>query len=374
MKKISLITPHMLGNELEYVKDAFNTNWLAPLGPYVNKFEDKIKEYIDIEGAVALSSGTASIHLALKSLGIKKGDIVFCSDLTFIASANPIVYEGAIPVFIDSEEETGNMCPKALEKAFSKYKPKAVIVVQVYGAIANIDEIKAICDKHGTPIIEDSTEALGSTYKGQHAGTFGECGCFSFNGNKIITTTGGGMLVAHNKEVIDKAFKYATQSREAGRYYLHNDIGYNYRLSNVSAAIGLGQLETIDKKIALKKHINDKYKEGLKDIKELEIFDYDKDRINNHWISCLKINSDKITPENILVALEVNDIESRFFWKPLHTQPVFKDNDYIKVNDESISEKLFNTCLCLPSDTNMTDEEQDKIIDIIKEVSISVCR
>lgn len=372
MKKINLITPHMLGNELEYVKDAFETNWLAPLGPYVNKFEDKLKEYININGAVAVSSGTASIHLALKSIGIKKGDIVFCSDLTFIASANPIVYEGAIPVFIDSEEETGNMCPKALEKAFKKYKPKAVVLVQVYGVIAHMDEIKAICDKYNTPLIEDSTEALGSIYKGKYAGTFGECGCFSFNGNKIITSTGGGMLVSHNEDAINKAFKYATQSRETGPYYLHNDIGYNYRLSNVLAAIGLGQLETIEKKIEMKKHINNMYKDRLKDIKSVEIFDYTKDRINNYWISCLKVNSEKFTPKDILKKLESENIESRYFWKPLHTQPIFKDNDYIKANDESISDKLFNTCLCLPSDTNMTDEEQERVIEIIKEVSCNV--
>ena len=369
MVKISLITPHMLGNELEYVKDAFNTNWLAPLGPYVNKFEEKLKEYVNVKGAVALSSGTASIHLALKSLGIKKGDIVFCSDLTFIASANPIVYEGAIPVFIDSEEETGNMCPKALEKAFKQYKPKAVVVVQVYGIIANMDEIKTICDKYNTPIIEDSTEALGSTYKGKYAGTIGEVGCFSFNGNKIITTTGGGMLVSNNKEIVDRTFKYATQSREAGPYYLHNDIGYNYRLSNVCAGIGLGQLETISKKIEMKTHINNIYKEGLKDIKSVEIFDYTEDRTNNYWISCLKIKNDKFTPKDILKKLADNDIESRYFWMPMHTQPVFQQYDYIKAHDESISEKLFNTCLCLPSDTNMTDEEQQIVIDIIKEVA-----
>ena len=369
MKRINLITPHMLGNELEYVKDAFNSNWLAPLGPYVDRFENKLKEYVNIKGAVALSSGTASIHLALKSLGIKKGDIVFCSDLTFIASANPILYEGAIPVFIDSEEETGNMCPRALEKAFTKYKPKAVVLVQVYGVTAHMDEIKSICDKYNTPIIEDSTEALGSTYKGKYAGTFGKIGCFSFSGNKIITTTGGGMLVSHNQKLIDKAFKYATQSREIGPYYLHKDIGYNYRLSNVSAAIGLGQLETIEKKIAMKTHINNMYKEGLKDIKSVEIFDYTKDRINNYWISCLKVNSDKFTPKDILEKLAENNIESRYFWLPLHTQPVFKDNDFIKVNDRSISEKLFNTCLCLPSDTNMTDEEQKRIIELIKEVA-----
>lgn len=372
MNRIDLIKPHMLGNELKYVEDAFKTNWLAPLGPYVNRFEEKIKEYIGIEEAVAVSSGTASIHLALKSLGIKKGDIVFCSDLTFIASANPILYEGAEPVFIDSEEETGNMCPKALEKAFKIYQPKAVIVVQIYGVVANMDEIKSICDKYHTPIIEDSTEALGSTYKGQYAGTIGKCGCFSFNGNKIITTTGGGMLVCHDKEIKEKVFKYATQSREAGLYYLHKDIGYNYRLSNVCAAIGLGQLETIEKKIALKKHINDMYKNNLKDVKEVEIFDYDKDRVNNHWISCIKINTNKFTPKDLLDKLLSNGIEGRFFWKPLHTQPVFAFFDYVTVGEESISEKLFNTCLCLPSDTNMTDEEQMEVIKIIREVSNNV--
>ena len=367
-KRIFLASPRMMGNELDYVKEAFETNWIAPLGPFVNRLEDEFKTYMDMEGACALSSGTAALHLALKLAGVKEGDYVFCSSLTFSASANPITYEKAIPVFIDSEPNSYNMSPKALKKAFEKYNPKAVIIVSLYGMPADMDELVEICKEHNTTIIEDAAESLGATYKGKKVGTFGEYNIISFNGNKIITTSGGGMLLTKKEEDAKKALFLATQAREKERHYEHKEIGYNYRLSNVSAAIGCGQFEHLDELIKIKKDIFDKYTEDFKDIEDIEMLKEDSDRVSTHWLSIMKLNSSKVKPIQIMEILEKENIESRPIWKPMHLQPVFKECDFFNHNEEgiSVSEELFNTGVCLPSDTNMTTGEQEKVIKLVK--------
>lgn len=368
-KKIYLASPHMMGKEREYVKEAFDTNWVAPLGPFVNKLEDEFKRYFGLDGTCALSSGTSALHLSLKLAGVKNNDIVFCSSLTFAASANPITYEGGIPVFIDSEPETYNMSPKALEKAFEKYpNPKAVIIVSLYGMPANYDELIEICKKHNTTVIEDAAESLGSTYKGKKVGTFGDYNIISFNGNKIITTSGGGMLLTKDEMKAKHALKIATQARESERWYEHKEIGYNYRMSNICAAIGCAQFEKLDDKINLKREIFYRYVEGFKDIKEIQMLEEPKDMFSTHWLSVMKINSDKIKPIDIIETLEKENIESRHIWKPMHMQPVFKDNDFFPHSDKIISEDLFEYGVCLPSDTSMTIEEQKTIIEIIKKI------
>ena len=306
--------------------------------------------------------------MALKALDVKKEDIVLCSDLTFSATVNPVIYENATPVFIDSEKESWNMDPKALEKAFEKYpNPKAVIVVHLYGTPAKIEEIKSICDKHNVPLVEDAAESLGATYKGKQTGTFGKYGIYSFNGNKIITTSGGGMLVSNDEERVAKVRFWATQAREKARHYEHKEIGYNYRMSNILAGIGRGQLKVLDERIGQKTNIYNNYKEGFKDIPDIEIQPIPENTKPNHWLSVitLKENS-KVKPLDIMEALEKENIESRPVWKPMHMQPVFKDYDFIKVEEESVSEDLFERGVCLPSDTKMTKEEQNKVIEIIK--------
>lgn len=368
-ERIFLASPHMSdeGYEREYVKEAFDTNWIAPLGENVNKFEEELAEYVGIKHAAALSAGTAAIHMAFKALEVKKGDIVFCSSLTFSATANPIIYQDATPVFIDSEKDTWNMDPKALEKAFEKYPhPKAVIVVHLYGTPAKIDKIKEICDKHKVPLVEDAAESLGATYKGKQTGTFGKYGIYSFNGNKIITTSGGGMLVSEDEEKIAKVRFWATQSREKARHYEHEEIGYNYRMSNIVAGIGRGQLKVLDLRIKQKTNIYNRYKEGFKEISDIEMQPILADTKPNHWLSVitLKENS-KVKPLDIMETLEKENIESRPVWKPMHMQPVFKQYDFIKVENKAVSEDLFKRGVCLPSDTKMTVEEQDKIIEII---------
>lgn len=371
-KRIFLSSPRMMGKELDYVKEAFETNWIAPLGPFVNRLEEEFKKYMDIKGACALSSGTAGLHLALKLAGVKEGDYVFCSTLTFSATVNPIMYEKAIPVFIDSEPNSYNMSPVALEKAFEKYTPKAVIIVSLYGMPAEMDKLLEICNKHNVVVIEDAAESLGATYKNKLVGTFGKYNIISFNGNKIITTSGGGMLLTQNEEDAKLALKWATQSREPARHYEHKEIGYNYRLSNVSAAIGCGQFEHLDELIKIKQNIFNKYYEDFKDIKEIKMIKEDDKRVSTHWLSILKLNSNKITPLQIIEALEEENIEARPIWKPMHMQPIFKDYDFFNHNEEglSVSEELFNTGVCLPSDTNMTSEEQEKVINIIKKLFI----
>ena len=371
-KRIYLSSPHMSneGYEQKYVKEAFDTNWIAPLGENVNKFEEELAKYVGSKNAAALSAGTAAIHMAFKALDVKKDDIVFCSSLTFSATANPIIYQNATPVFIDSEKETWNMNPKALEKAFEKYpNPKAVIVVHLYGTPAKIEEIKEICDKHNVPLVEDAAESLGATYNGKQTGTFGKFGVYSFNGNKIITTSGGGMLVSDDEERISKVRFWSTQSREKARHYEHKEIGYNYRMSNIVAGIGRGQLKVLDKRIEQKTNIYNNYKEGFKDIEEIEMQPIPENTRPNHWLSVITLKEDsKVKTLDIMEALDKENIESRPVWKPMHMQPVFEKYDFIKVTDKPISEDLFERGVCLPSDTKMTKEEQEVVINTIKKL------
>ena len=371
-KRILLASPHMSkeGYEQKYIKEAFDTNWIAPLGENVNKFEEELAEYVGAKHAAALSAGTAAMHLALKAIGVKQGDIVFCSSLTFSATVNPVVYQNATPVFIDSEEDTWNMDPKALEKAFEKYpNPKAVIVVHLYGTPAKIDEIMEICKKHDVPLVEDAAESLGSTYKEKQTGTFGKYGIYSFNGNKIITTSGGGMLVSDDEERIQKVRFWATQAREKARHYEHKEIGYNYRMSNICAGIGRGQQKVIKKRIKQKTEIFNRYKEAFKDIPEIRMQPVPENTVPNHWLSAFVVDENsKVKPKDIMDALDAENIESRPVWKPMNLQPVFQNCDFIKVcdGDKSIGQKLFENGICLPSDTKMTEEEQKRVIKIIK--------
>jgi len=368
-KHMYLASPHLCGKEREFVTDAFDTNWVAPLGPHVNSFEKEIAEYVGSNSAVALSSGTAGIHLALIALGVGKGDVVFCSSLTFAASCNPIIYQDAIPVFIDSEPGSLNMSPVALEKAFSEHKPKVVIVVNLYGQSADMDSIKAICDMHNVPIIEDAAESLGATYKGKKSGTFGRFGIYSFNGNKIITTSGGGMVVSDDEVAINKMRFWATQARDNARYYQHSELGFNYRMSNICAGIGRGQLTVIEERIAQKKAIYTRYKEAFKDIEEIEmapVCDYGEP---NYWLSTMTIlPSSKVTPLDIMIALEKDDIESRPIWKPMHLQPVYMKYPFYNHYDDGISvaDDVFNRGVCLPSDTKMSNEDIDRVIGIVR--------
>ena len=373
-KRIYLASPHMGGMEQEFVKEAFDTNWVAPLGPNVNNFEKEIAEYVGVKSAAALVSGTSAIHLALKAIGIKNGDRVFCTSLTFAASCNPIMYEKGEPVFIDSEPESWNMSSIALEKAFIKAKeenkmPIAVIVVHLYGQSADMDKIMEICNRYNTPIIEDAAESLGATYKGKQTGTFGKFGVFSFNGNKIITTSGGGMLVSDDVEKIEKARFWSTQARENARHYEHTELGYNYRMSNITAGIGRGQLRVLDERITQKKHIFERYTEAFKDIKEIEMMPICEYGNPNYWLSCITLKEEsKIKPLDIILALEESNIESRPIWKPMHIQPYYSKFEFFNHNEDgiSVSEDIFERGLCLPSDTKMTKEEIDKVINIIK--------
>lgn len=371
-KRIFLASPHMSeeGYEKEYIKEAFDTNWIAPLGENVNKFEEELANYVGAKCGAALSAGTAAIHMALKALDVKEGDIVFCSSLTFSATANPIIYQNATPVFIDCDRETWNMDPEALKKAFEKYpNPKAVVIVHLYGTPAKMDEIMAICNKHNVPLVEDAAESLGATYKGKQTGTFGKFGIFSFNGNKIITTSGGGMLVSDDEERIQKVRFWATQSRDKARYYQHSEIGYNYRMSNIVAGIGRGQLKVLNDRLAKKKEIYETYKDAFKDIPEIEMKPVPIDTKPNYWLSTMLLKEgSKVTPLNVMEALEKENIESRPIWKPMHMQPVFEKYDFIKVEDKPVSEDIFARGVCLPSDTKMTKEEQQEVIRIIKEL------
>lgn len=370
MNKIYLASPHMSdeGYEQKFVKEAFNTNWLSTVGENINQFEETVKQYLNIKNAVALASGTSAIHLGLKALGVTKGDVVFVSDLTFSASVNPIIYEAATPVFIDSEKETWNMDPEALEKAFTKYHPKAVVVVHLYGRAAKMEEIMKICEKYNVPILEDAAEALGTIYNGKMLGTYGKCGAISFNGNKIITATSGGMLLSDDEKIIEKAKFWSTQAKDKARHYQHSEIGYNYRMSNVLAGIGRGQMKVLEERIAKKKEIFDTYKKAFSNIDDIEMMPEKDDERSNYWLSTmtLKENS-KVKPLDIIEALEKENIESRPVWKPMHLQPVFEKYDFFKVADGiSVGEDLFNRGVCLPSDTKNTKEDMDRIIKIIK--------
>ncbi|GAB3805696.1 DegT/DnrJ/EryC1/StrS family aminotransferase [Virgibacillus kimchii] len=363
--RIFLSSPHMSdeGYEQQYVQEAFDTNWIAPLGENVNQFEKELAEKVGAKDAAALSSGTAAIHLALKAAGVGEGDIVFCPTLTFSATANPIIYQNAIPVFIDSDLETWNMSPTALEEAFEKYpEVKAVIVVHLYGLSADLDKIVDLCKKHNVVLIEDAAESLGTYYKGKHTGTFGDYGVFSFNGNKIITTSGGGMLVSDNGEKIAKARFWATQSRDQARHYQHSELGFNYRMSNVLAGIGRGQLKVLDQRVEKKKYIFDFYKKELGALNGVEFMPSNEWDNPNRWLSCITLRG-KVRPMNIFEALEDENIESRPVWKPMHLQPYFEKYDFV---DEGVSDKLFENGVCLPSDSKMTDEDLKKVCEIIK--------
>ena len=381
-KRIYLSCPTMHGEEQAFVKEAFDTNWVAPLGPNVNAFEKEMAAYTGAGYASALSAGTAAIHMALKLMGIGQGDVVFVSSLTFSATCNPIVYEKATPVFIDSEEDTWNMSPVALRKAFEKYPDaKAVVVVHLYGTPAKLDEIMEICKEHNVPLIEDAAESLSSTYKGKQTGTFGKIGIYSFNGNKIITTSGGGMMVSDDEALTKKATFLATQARDPARHYQHSQVGYNYRMSNVVAGIGRGQLPHIEEHKALKKKIYAQYKEAFADIPELTMNPLNPDGDANCWLSCVTIEEGcSVTPDMIMDALEERNIESRPVWKPMHLQPVFVDCDFVTDKEcksdmgedvkeayiESVSEDIFNRGLCLPSDIKNTEDDMQLIIGIIR--------
>ncbi len=366
-KKIPLSTPHMSkeGYEKEFVEEAFKTNWIAPLGPMVDAFENEIIQYTGSKYAVALSSGTAAIHLSLKAVGVKEGDIVFCQSLTFSATANPIIYEKAIPVFIDSDEETWNMSAKYLEEAFKKYpKAKAVIVVHLYGIPANIDEIVNLCKKYNVPLIEDAAESLGSTYKGKHTGSFGKFGILSFNGNKIITTSSGGMVISEDKNAIEKMRFWATQARDKARHYQHSELGYNYRMSNISAAIGRGQLKVLKERVKRRREIFEIYKNGFSKnpfIKLMPARSYES--ISNCWLTCITIkNSNKVIP--LIEYLEQFNIETRPLWKPMHLQPFYHSYDFL---GDKTSDRLYNSGLCLPSDTKLLDTDISFVIKKVNE-------
>jgi dTDP-4-amino-4,6-dideoxygalactose transaminase len=363
--RIYLSSPHMSdeGYEMQYIKEAFDTNWIAPLGPNVNEFEKELAAKVGVRSAAALSSGTAAIHMALKAAGVGEGDIVFCQSLTFSATANPIIYQNAIPVFIDSDYETWNMDPEALEMAFKKYpNVKAVLVVHLYGLSADMDKIMEICNTHGVPVIEDAAESLGTLYKGKYTGTFGDYGIFSFNGNKIITTSGGGMLVSNNEEKIKKVRFWATQARDQARHYQHSELGFNYRMSNIVAGIGRGQLKVLEQRVAKKRYIFEFYKRELGLLEGVEFMPINEWNEPNYWLSCITL-SGQVRPLDIMEALEKENIESRPIWKPMHMQPFFIKYDYIGGN---VSEKLFENGVCLPSDTKMTDEDLKRVCEIIK--------
>lgn len=399
--KVWLSSPTMHGDELKFMQEAYDTNWMTTAGSNINVLETLIQDYTNSEHAVALSSGTSALHLAMKLAGIKTGDYVFCSDMTFSATVNPVTYEGGVPVFIDSEYDTWNMDPKALEKAFELYpQVKVVVLVHLYGVPAKIDEIKAICNQHGAILIEDAAESLGATYRGQQTGTFGDYSVISFNGNKIITGSSGGALLTSDLHAANKVRKWSTQAREQASWYQHEEIGYNYRMSNVIAGVVRGQMPYLDEHIAQKKAIYERYKEGLKDL-PIQMNPFDEElSVPNYWLSCLTINPEamakqvrsdndvlyttekgKTTPSEILDALNEINAEGRPIWKPMHSQPIFRMNPFVTVNGNGrartnayISEDysdvvtdIFDRGLCLPSDNKMTVEQQDKIIEVIRE-------
>lgn len=373
--KIWLSSPHMGGNEQKFVNEAFDANWVAPLGPNVNGLEHDLEHYLGQEVAVgALSSGTAAIHLGLILLGVQPGDVVLCQSMTFSASANPILYQGAIPVFIDSEPETWNLCPFALEAAIKESlaqgkTPKAIIAVHLYGVPYQIEAIRIVADRYGIPILEDSAEALGSSFKGQKCGTFGDIGILSFNGNKIITTSGGGAIVTKTKAQKDKAVFYATQSRDDAPHYQHSHIGYNYRMSNISAGIGRGQMEVLDAHVQLRRQMQEFYVALFKEIEGVTVFTAPTtDYYPNYWLSAITIDSslcNGITREDLRLAFEEYNIESRPLWKPMHLQPIFENYSYF---GGTIAEDLFDTGLCLPSGSNLTDEDRVRIATVVRRV------
>lgn len=372
--RIYLSPPHLSGNEIKYIQEAIDTNWIAPLGPNVDAFEKEIAQYTGANEAVAVSSGTAAIHLALTLLDVQKGDTVFCSSLTFVASANPILYQGAEPIFIDSEPETWNMSPEALERAFAEAArerklPKAVIVVNLYGQSAKMEEILAICNSYDVPIIEDAAESLGSSYKGKPSGTFGKYGVFSFNGNKIITTSGGGMLISDDTKSLERARFLATQSRDPAPHYQHSELGYNYRMSNILAGIGRGQLGVIEKRVIARRLIFSHYFQELSNIPGIEFMPELENTLSNRWLTALTLDEETagISSAVLLKSLADENIEARPVWKPLHLQPLFKNMKYYShKEDQSVSEKLFLSGICLPSGSNLTEEELTRVTECMK--------
>ena len=370
-KRILLSSPHMSdeGYELEYIHDAFSKNWIAPLGENVNEFEKAMGSYMGTTYPVALSAGTAALHLSMILAGIKPGDKVFCQSLTFSASANPVTYVGAEPVFIDSDYETWNMDPAALERAFEIYgKPAAVVVVHLYGNPARMDEIVAICDKHNVPLIEDAAEALGSEYRGAKCGTFGRFGILSFNGNKIITTSGGGMLLCQEESDAKHALKLATQAREPFPWYQHQEIGFNYRLSNISAGVGRGQMKILPDRVEQKRAIYERYARNLADL-PVTFQPEMAGTKSNRWLTSILLDAGcGVTPTQLLEALSAENMEGRHLWKPMHNQPVFAGNAYVMAGEKSVSDDMFARGVCLPSDTKMTMEDVDRVCDVIRKV------
>jgi len=373
MNKIWLSSPHLSGHEQKYVQEAFATNWVAPLGPNVDGLEQDLCRYVGISHAAALSSGTAALHLALVMLGVGQGDVVICQSFTFAASANPIVYQGAIPVFVDSEWDTWNMCPQALEMAIKSElakgkKVKAVIAVHLYGMPAKIEEISELCARYEIPLIEDAAEALGATWKGQKLGSFGKLNVLSFNGNKIITTSGGGALLSDDEMLIQKARFLATQARDNAPHYQHSQVGYNYRMSNICAGIGRGQMEVIDERVGQRRANFELYQRALGDIEGIDFQPELEGSYANRWLSCIRVDATKtngVTREQIRLALSVNDIEARPLWKPMHLQPVFEDAPYY---GENVAERLFEEGLCLPSGSNLTPNDLQRVVDVMRQV------
>ena len=372
-EQILLSTPHMGNSEIEFVGEAFRTNWIAPLGPNVDAFEREVAEKVGIGHAVALSSGTAAIHLALVLLDVGPGDQVFCSDLTFVASVNPIVYQGAEPVFIDSEPDSWNMSPVALERALEDARregrlPKAIIIVSLYGQSADMDPLLELCERYQVPVIEDAAESLGATYKGKASGTFGDAGIYSFNGNKIITTSGGGMLVSKNKALIDRARFLATQARDPAPHYQHSTIGYNYRMSNILAGVGRGQLGVLDDRVKARRDVFDTYKRELAGVEWLEWMPEPDWSFSTHWLSVCRLRDEFSgqTSADLIRKLAAELIEARPVWKPMHLQPIYESRRYYPHGNGSVSERLFATGVCLPSGSNMSEGQIMRVIERIK--------
>jgi len=365
--RIYLSPPHMGENERKYLTDAFDSNWIAPLGAHVDGFEKEMAEYLGVKHAAALTSGTAALHLVLRIMGITKGDIIICPSLTFVASANVILYENATPVFVDVDPKYWTIDLSSLENAIKKYNPKALIAVDLYGQSCDYDAITDLCEKYNVLLIEDAAEALGAEYKGEKCGSFGRIGILSFNGNKIITTSGGGMLVSNNEDYVNKARFLATQARESELHYEHKELGYNYRMSNLLAAVGRGQLQNLDNFIAKRRNIYKRYYDALSSVSGIEFMqeaDYGK---SNRWLTTLTVDekSTGISRTHIIDTLEKENIESRPVWKPMHMQPLYKDCDYITVGEEDVSGRLFENGLCLPSGSNLSEDDQNRVIDII---------
>ena len=376
MSRIYLSPPHLSGLEKDFLLEALDSNWIAPLGPQVDSFEEEIVEYLGVKGAVALSSGTAALHLALRISGVQSGDFVLCPSLTFSSTANVILYEKAIPVFIDADPKTWNIDFVALEKAILSCKernilPKALITVDLYGQSVDYDIIMEICNKNNIVVIEDAAEALGSHYKGVKCGAFGKAGIFSFNGNKIVTTSGGGMLVSHDREFVEQARFLSAQAREPKIHYEHKELGYNYRMSNLLAAVGRGQLAVLDERVKIKQEIFSRYNSALGEIEGIEFMPLASYGISNRWLTTLTINEQKtgFNRDSVIAALEKEDIESRPVWKPMHLQPLYHEFEYFLSSEDDISKKLFDDGLCLPSGTSLSKIDQEKIIDIILSIN-----